>query len=90
MTGGKYYTWFDNNDSEIRKVLYALENLGIAKLIREKKHDKGWYKYKWELTDKGKKIVRNDKNLRDLWEGGRILEFHEFINRKDKVKNFDE
>lgn len=50
MTGGEYPSWFDSSDAESRKILYQLENLGIARFTQEKENKKDWYKFKWELT----------------------------------------
>lgn len=79
MTGGDYFTWFKDEDAESRKILYQLENLGIAKLIVEKNTKPGWYKRKWELTKKGKKLVEKDKFLQKLWKEGRVIEFYNSI-----------
>ena len=84
MTGGNYYTWFNEEDAASRKVLYRLENLGITKLKREKLEQKGYFQYQWELTKKGKDLVEKNKNLQELWEEGKVIEFYNSI--KDSLE----
>jgi len=80
MTGGNYHTWFDSRDAESRKILYLLENKGIVKLNQEKEEKPGWYKYEWQLTQKGEDIVKTNNDLQNLWKHGKIQEFYKRIN----------
>jgi len=75
---GDYSTWFNEDGSESRALLYKLENIGIVKLYSEKEKD-GFYSHKWELTKKGKEIVDKDKLLQELWKQGNILKFYNQI-----------
>jgi len=79
MVGGNYYTWFKDEGAEPRKILYQLENLGIAKIDRKKLKDKGWYEYNWVLTKKGETLVEKDKNLKKLWNEGKVIEFYNIL-----------
>lgn len=83
MTGGNYFTWFNTEDAEARKVLYLLENFGIARLSRESEKE-GEYNFAWELTKKGAELVEKNKNLQELWKSGRIIEFYNSI--KDSLR----
>ncbi|KKN31174.1 hypothetical protein LCGC14_0826830 [marine sediment metagenome] len=78
MTGGNYFTWFKEEGSERRKLLYQLEDLGIVELIQERER-KGLYGYKWELAKKGKELVDKDKELQKLLQDGNIQEFYQKI-----------
>ncbi len=81
MAGKECYTWFKGEDAESRKILYQLENLGIAKLITENIDKPGWYYYKWELTEKGKELVKKNKGLWKLWKEGKVIEFYNTIKK---------
>jgi len=79
MEGGKYLTCFpDDGNRVLRSFLYKLENLGIVKLIREEEK-KDLYKYIWELTEKGKKLIEKDENLQMFWEEKKIGDFYQKI-----------
>ena len=79
MAGGEYYAWFDGSNAKSRKLLYQLENLGIARFTQERKNKKGWYKFKWELTQKGIAIVKTNKNLQKYWSRGRVIDFYNLL-----------
>ncbi|MDD5012620.1 MAG: hypothetical protein PHQ66_03190 [Candidatus Nanoarchaeia archaeon] len=79
--GGDYITWFKDENSESRALLYKLETAGIVKLFSEKKEG-GFYNHKWELTKKGKDIVDKDKLLQELWKKGDIVKFYDLISKK--------
>ena len=87
MTGGEYYSWFDSSDTESRKILYQLENLGIARFTQEKENKKGWYKFKWELTQKGIAIVRTNKNLQKYWSDGKVVDFYNLLKELGSLEN---
>lgn len=77
-----YFTWFKDDDSELRALLYKLENEGIVKINRNKKGE--FYEYKWELTKKGKEIVESDNAIKQMWEDKNIVEFYNKIMNKRK------
>ncbi|MBI2056809.1 hypothetical protein HYT91_00980 [Candidatus Pacearchaeota archaeon] len=64
----------------MRKVLYALENLGIVQLEREKK-DKAFYDYGWKLTNKGQNFIDKYPFLNSLLKSRKLKEFYEEIKK---------
>ena len=80
MVGGRYITCFPDDDSRmLRSFLYKLENLGIVKLSKEKEQKQDWYKYKWELTKKGKDLVDKNEYLQQLWKEENLSEFYQKV-----------
>ena len=74
MNGGRYLTIFpDNEDRILRSLLYSLESFGIVKLTMEKE-DK-FSNYKWELTKKGKALVKSNRTLQDFLREKNYLKF---------------
>lgn len=87
MDGGRYITIFpDDEKRETRAFLYKLENLGIVRFVREKEKRKGIYKHKWDLTEKGKVIVKKYPHLQKLLKDKKILEFYELIKDLQEIK----
>jgi NAD(P)H-nitrite reductase large subunit len=70
--GGEYITWFREEGSKERRLLYKLENLGIVKLDRKIEFidKKKSYHYKWILTSAGKKLVDENESLKEMWKNG--------------------
>ncbi len=64
-----------SEESETRKYLYKLEEMGIVVLERTKERE--WYNYSWKLTQKGMKLVESNKKLKEFFEKGKIKEFYE-------------
>ena len=84
MEGGKYITWFsDDGKRELRAILYQLENLNLVKLNREKVKT-GCYTYKWSLTNKCEKIIKENKHLQKLQKGRNVFKF--FTALKEKIE----
>ena len=86
--GGNYITWFNEEGSRERSLLYKLEDMGIVRCHSESE-GKGWTKHQWKLTDKGQKLVEENKRLQDIWKDGKtilVLDFYkkviEIINKK--------
>ncbi len=42
------------------------------------------HKGRWVLTSKGKELVKQNKDLQELWQQGRILEFYEEVKNSLK------
>ncbi|MEM4271763.1 MAG: hypothetical protein QXD13_01600 [Candidatus Pacearchaeota archaeon] len=68
-------TWFiDDGNSENRKYLYKLENLGIIMQERTKKENSCIYK--WKLTEKGEKLIKSDNKLKTFFESKDFKEIY--------------
>ena len=70
--GGEYITWFREDGSKERTIFYKLETLGIVKLDRKIEFidQKKSYHYKWMLSTAGKKLVEENKSLKEMWKTG--------------------
>jgi len=78
MVGGEYTTWFTDKGAKERKILYFLEEKCITRVNQEK--IKSWgYRYEWVMTEKGKKLFGDNKELMQLFKQGKILEFYQRI-----------
>lgn len=65
-----------NKLDENRKYLYKLENSGILKLNRSV-NKKGFYKFEWKLTKKGKELINKNQKLRSLFNKNKFKQFYE-------------
>ena len=86
--GGEYITWFNEEGSEARRLLYKLESMGITRLCRELVKLKGdnFYQYHWILTDKGQKLVDDNESLQGIWKyDGGAIEVGTFYNEVMKI-----
>jgi hypothetical protein len=84
MTGGNYITWFKEEGSKERSLLYKLENMGVLRLqnkFREIKDDKKHYDYSWILTKKGQELVDKHESLKKIWGDGKRVDVIAFYNK---------
>ena len=83
--GADYKVSFDDDgQTENRKVLYRLENLGVVVNEKVKKPSKDggqWVLTRWFLTEKGREICKKYEYLFTLWEEGKIFEFEKEIEK---------
>jgi len=70
MNGGDYFTWFNEDGSGLRKILYFLENLGIV-VIRSRTLGKEDLS-KEDQIPKGelKELLENNEFARNSWKKG--------------------
>ena len=82
-------TWFNEEGSKERSLLYKLEDMKIVKLCQEREKKKGQYKYEWKLTDKGKKLVDGSEILQEIWGDGLnidVISFYNEVLKSEKTK----
>ena len=81
--GGEYRTWFIEEGSKERSLLYKIENMDIVRLHREttKINNEKFYKYKWKLTENGQKLVDENKCLQKIWGDGKKIPVFKFYDK---------
>jgi hypothetical protein len=82
--GGNYITWFNQEGSERRSLLYKLENMNIVRLTSEFSKREGnmrAYTHNWILTNKGQELIDTNKCLQELWGDGKKVDVVAFYNK---------
>ena len=79
-----YTSFVDDGNTEARKYLYKLEQIGIFRMVPVKKGK--WTSYKWQLTKEGKKITESNEHYKKLLLDRRFEDFYKEIK---KIKVFD-
>ncbi len=85
MMGGNYITWFIEEGSKARSLLYKLEKMGIVRLTSktaDKIDETQFYNYQWILTDKGQELINNNKCFQEIWGEGKkvdVVKFYEEV-----------
>ncbi len=82
--GGNYITWFREEGAKERSLLYKLENAGILRLHSERNKNMLTI-YQWKLTEKGQKIVDENKTLQEIWGEGLKIDVVKFYNEIMKI-----
>ena len=62
------------NSPNTRKVLYKLQEKNLIKLEQEKTRKKGFYNYKWKLTEKAQEIIKKNEKLRKIKDFYKLCE----------------
>lgn len=81
-------TWFVEEGSTERSLLYKLEDMNIVRLTSEIDDRVGeiqFYKKQWILTSKGQKLIDENEYLQALWGKGEkvdVIKFYDEVLKK--------